>query len=67
MFFEASQWTGTPEERDWVKSIWGDIHGHAKAKDVLISVIETQGKYIVGHADVTHNGRNEILDRWNGV
>lgn len=61
MFFEASQWTGTPEERDWVKKHMGDIHGHAKAKDVLISVIETQGKYIVGHADVTHNGKERNI------
>lgn len=61
MFFEASQWTGTAQERNFVKRHMGDIHGHAKAKDVLIAVIENQCKYIVGHADVTHNGKERNI------
>ncbi|WP_146124230.1 hypothetical protein [Burkholderia multivorans] len=63
MFFEASQWTGTAQERDYVIEHTGCTHGHAKAKDVLAVMIETQGKYIVGTADVTSNGKQRKIGK----
>ncbi|QIO14907.1 hypothetical protein [Burkholderia thailandensis] len=52
MFSEGSKWTGTEEERQFVMEQMGEIHGHVKSEDILIIMIETQGKHILGHADV---------------
>jgi hypothetical protein len=63
MFSEGSKWTGTEEERQFVMEQIGEIHGHVKSEDILIIMIETQGKHILGHADVHSKGigkRREI-------
>ncbi len=67
VFTEASRWTGTEEERQFVMEQMGEIHGHVKSKDALAITIETQGKYIVGHADVTSNGKQREIGQMEWV
>lgn len=59
VFTEASRWTGTEEERQFVMQTMGDIHGHVKSKDTLIVMIEIQDKHIVGHADMHIKGKGK--------
>ncbi|MBU9118363.1 hypothetical protein KTD15_06090 [Burkholderia multivorans] len=70
IFSEASRWTGTEEERQFVIQTMGDIHGHVKSVDIFMVSIETkgkQGKQIIGLADVEAKGSKRMLKamKWN--
>ncbi|ANJ73071.1 MULTISPECIES: hypothetical protein [Burkholderiaceae] len=69
IFSEASNWTGTMEEMKNVKEMMGQIHGHVKAVDVLHVLIETQGKRIIGVADIESKGNKRVMKsmKWHVV
>lgn len=67
IFSEASRWTGTQEQWNQAKDLMGDIHGHVKAIDIMSVAIETQGKQIMGWADVEVKGNKRTMKamKWN--
>ncbi|MCO8395317.1 MULTISPECIES: hypothetical protein [Burkholderia cepacia complex] len=61
IFSEASRWTGTEEEHQFVMERMGDIHGHVNTKDIVTVFIETQGKQIIGTADMEKKGNKRVM------
>ncbi|MGU4699068.1 hypothetical protein K6L09_20595 [Burkholderia cepacia] len=61
IFSIASMWTGTQEEWHQTMNCKGSIHGHSKSKNILVVAIETQGKQIIGRAEIEYkNGKQDI-------
>ncbi|ANJ72274.1 hypothetical protein A9Y76_07245 [Ralstonia insidiosa] len=67
IFSEASCWTGTEEEHQFVIEQMGSIHGHAKAVEILTVFIETQGKSIIGIAEIETKGNKRVIKAMDWV
>lgn len=67
IFMEASRWTGNMDEYRQHRATKGEIHGDAKAVDIVSVIIETQGKQITGWADVEVKGNKRTMKamKWN--
>ncbi|MBY4717494.1 MULTISPECIES: hypothetical protein [Burkholderiaceae] len=67
IFMEASRWTGDIDGYRQHRATKGEIHGDAKAVDIVSVIIETQGKQIMGWADVEVKGNKRTMKamKWN--